>query len=165
MVFYEVSLEAETKLLGPTGVLEALEKNSDFAQLKTLLRSPRIGDNILYRVGDHDVYFIPVYTAMAGGVVTEQAVIASVGAAFTGEYFVGLGDTAEDAFEAYLSQLAGVAKPPTEKPPELTLSDLIQQANEHMENYMSLWAESRFEEAGKELARFMELWQQILERM
>lgn len=167
-IFYEVPLEAETKLLGPTAVLEALEKNPDFAQLKTLLRQPRIGDNILYRVGDHDVYFIPVYTAGAGGVVTELGVIACVGATFTGEYSVGLGDTAEAAFRAYLSQLAGVAKPPPERPPErppeMTLSDLIQQANEHLENYLRLWAEGEFEKAGQELARFTELWKEILER-
>lgn len=111
MVFYEVSLEAKTKLLGPTGALEALEKNSEFAQLKTLLRNPRIGDNILYRVGDHDVYFIPVYTAAAGGVVTELGVVAVVGAAFTGDYRVGLGGTAEEAFEAYLAQLSGIEQP------------------------------------------------------
>ena len=110
MTFYEVSLEAKTKLLGPTGALEALEKNSEFAQLRTLLRSPRIGDNILYRVGDHDVYFIPVYTAGAGGVVTELAVVAVVGAAFTGEYKVGLGETSKKAFEAYLNQLSGVKR-------------------------------------------------------
>lgn len=111
MVFHEVSLEAKTKLLGPTGALEALEKNSEFAQLKTLLRNPRIGDNILYRVGDHDVYFIPVYTAAAGGVVTELGVVAVVGAAFTGDYRVGLGENAEKAFEAYLRQLSGVEQP------------------------------------------------------
>jgi len=111
MVFYEVPLEAKTKLLGPTGALEALEKNAEFAKLKTLLREPRVGDNILYRVGDHDVYFIPVYTAGAGGVVTELGVVAAVGAAFTGEYFVGLGGTTEEAFKAYLYQLSGIERP------------------------------------------------------
>ena len=51
MTFYEVPLDSETKLLGPTSVREALDRDPDFAQLKTLLRNPRIGDNILYRVG------------------------------------------------------------------------------------------------------------------
>ena len=69
--FYEVPLDSETKLIGPTAVREALDRDPEFAQLKTLLRNPRIGDNILYRVGDHDVYFIPVYTAGAGGVVAQ----------------------------------------------------------------------------------------------
>ncbi|MEM2905400.1 MAG: UPF0182 family protein [Candidatus Bathyarchaeia archaeon] len=116
MIFYQVPLESTVKLLGPSAVLEALEKNPDFAQLKTLLRTPRIGDNILYRVGEHDVYFIPVYTAGAGGVVTEMGVVAAVGATFTGSYQVGLGNTAEAAFRALLAQQAGV-EPPTPTPP------------------------------------------------
>ncbi len=107
--FYEVPLNSTTKLIGPTAVREALDRDPEFAQLKTLLRNPRIGDNILYRVGDHDVYFIPVYTAGAGGVVAQLGTIAAVGAAFTGEYYVGLGDTQEEAFEAYLKKVSGVA--------------------------------------------------------
>jgi hypothetical protein len=66
----------------------------------------------LYRVGEHDVYFIPVYTAGAGGVVTELGTIAAVGATFTGQYHVGLGNTAEEAFRDYLIELAGVEIPP-----------------------------------------------------
>ncbi|KFM19279.1 hypothetical protein AAA799P11_00802 [Marine Group I thaumarchaeote SCGC AAA799-P11] len=107
--FYEVPLNSTTKLIGPTAVREALDRDPEFAQLKTLLRNPRIGDNILYRVGAHDVYFIPVYTAGAGGVVAQLGTIAAVGAAFNGEYFVGLGDTQEGAFEAYLKKVSGVA--------------------------------------------------------
>ncbi|HWP78565.1 MAG TPA: UPF0182 family protein [Candidatus Nitrosotenuis sp.] len=109
MQFYQVPLNSTTKLIGPTAVREALEKDNDFAQLKTLLRTPRIGDNILYRVGEHDVYFIPVYTAgSGGGVVAELGTIAAVGAAFNGEYYVGLGNTQQAAFEAYLRELSGV---------------------------------------------------------
>ena len=109
MVFYEVPLNATTKLLGPTAILEALERNPDFATLRTLLRNPRVGDNILYRVGDHDVYFIPVYTAGAGGVVTNLGTVAAIGAAFDGEYYVGFGDTPEEAFEQFLLELSGVS--------------------------------------------------------
>jgi len=108
MSFYEVPLDSETKFLGPTSVREALDRDPDFAQLKTLLRNPRIGDNILYQVGQHDIYFIPVYTAGAGGVVAQLGTIAAVGAAFTGDYYVGLGDTQEEAFEAYLQKLSGI---------------------------------------------------------
>ena len=108
MRFYEVPLNSTTKLIGPTAVREALDRDPDFAQLRTLLRNPRIGDNILYNVGEHDTYFIPVYTAGAGGVVAQLGTIAAVGAAFTGEYYVGLGDTQEAAFEAYLQKLSGV---------------------------------------------------------
>ncbi|MGI0073042.1 MAG: UPF0182 family protein [Nitrosotalea sp.] len=108
MEFYQVPLDSQTKLLGPSSVQEALNKDSDFRQLKTLLQSPRIGDNILYRIGDQDVYFIPVYTAGAGGVVTQLGTIAAVGAAFNGDYYVGLGNTPQQAFAAYLAKLSGV---------------------------------------------------------
>jgi uncharacterized protein len=108
MEFYQVPLDSQTKLLGPSSVQEALNKDSDFRQLKTLLQSPRIGDNILYRIGDQDVYFIPVYTAGAGGVVTQLGTIAAVGAAFNGDYYVGLGDTPQQAFAAYLAKLSGI---------------------------------------------------------
>ena len=108
MQFFEVPLDSDTKFLGPTSVREALDRDPDFAQLKTLLRNPRIGDNILYQVGGHDIYFIPVYTAGAGGVVAQLGTIAAVGAAFTGDYYVGLGDTQQEAFEAYLQKLSGI---------------------------------------------------------
>ena len=113
MQFYEVPLNSTTKLIGPTAVREALDRDPDFAQLNTLLRNPRIGDNILYRVGGQDVYFIPVYTAGAGGVVAQLGTVAAVGAAFTGEYYVGLGENQEMAFEAYLQKLSGVEATPT----------------------------------------------------
>ena len=124
LTFYEVSLESRTKLLGPSAIVEALERNPDFATLRTLLREPRLGDNILYRVGDHDVYFIPIYTAGAGGVVTELGAIAAVGATFTGEYYVGLqsgvAKTSEGAFRSFLLKLSGLlpesAGPPTSVP-------------------------------------------------
>lgn len=107
MQFYEVPLNSTTKLIGPTAVKEALDRDPEFAQLNTLLRNPRIGDNILYRVGDQDVYFIPVYTAGAGGVVAQLGTVAAVGASFTGEYYVGLGEDQESAFRAYLQKLSG----------------------------------------------------------
>ena len=66
-----------------------------------------MGDNILYRIGHHDVYFIPIYTAGAGGVVSELGGIAAVGAAFDGEYNVGITDSnsAKDAFREFLKKL------------------------------------------------------------
>ena len=116
MQFYEVPRDSATKLIGPTAVREALDKDSEFAQLKTLLRTPRIGDNILYQVGQHDVYFIPVYTAgSGGGVVAQLGTIAAVGAAFNGEYYVGLGNTPQEAFETYLRELAGVVSPSSQQ--------------------------------------------------
>ena len=116
--YYQSSKDSKIKLLGPTGAIEALEKNAEFASLKTLLRQPRIGDNILYRIGEHEVYFIPVYTAGAGGVVTELGVVACVGAVFTGEYYVGLGNTAEEAYGKFLSQVSKIEKPQQPQPTE-----------------------------------------------
>lgn len=117
MFYYQPAKESRIKLLGPTGAIEALEKNSEFASLKTLLRQPRLGDNILYRIGEDEVYFIPVYTAGAGGIVTELGVVACVGAVFTGEYYVGLGNTAEEAYRKYLAEVSKTEKP-TPKPME-----------------------------------------------
>jgi len=138
MQFYEVPIESETKLLGPTSVREALDRDPDFAQLKTLLRNPRIGDNILYRVGEHDTYFIPVYTAGAGGVVAQLGTIAAVGAAFTGEYYVGLGDTQESAFEAYLQKLSGV----TTGTSITTVGGVVLDKSGRVDTIMSIFEES-----------------------
>ncbi len=112
MVFYKVPLETETKLLGPTAVKEALERNPEYTTLKTLLRNPRVGNQIFYRIGDYDVFFIPVYTAPGGGVVTQLGTIATVAADFKGEYYVGLGSTIEESFQAFLAKIAGVEVPP-----------------------------------------------------
>ena len=118
IIFYQVPLDSPTKLLGPTAVLEALQKDKDYAERKTLLSSAggvKEGDNILYRMGDQDVYFIPVYTARSGGVITQLGLVAAVGATFTGQTFIGLGATPEEAFSNYLAKLGGVEAPPVEE--------------------------------------------------
>jgi len=142
MQFYEIPLNSTTKLIGPTAVREALDRDPDFAQLKTLLRNPRIGDNILYRVGEQDTYFIPVYTAGAGGVVAQLGTIAAVGAAFTGEYYVGLGDTQEEAFEAYLQKLSGV---PVSSAPTINGGTLDLSQVERIELVKSIFLEQEIE--------------------
>lgn len=169
MNFYEVNIASTTKLLGPTAVSEALERNPDFATLRTLLRTPRVGDNILYRIGDYDVYFLPVYTAAAGGVVTEMGTVAAIGATFTGDYYVGLGKTAQEAFKAFLNTLPGatVTPPVTPPPPspELTLEQLVQQAQAELQAYHDLLAQGKYEEAGKHFQQFQDLWSQIIQRI
>ena len=164
MIFYAVPIESPTKLLGPTAVLEALNKNPEFAQLRTLWgNKSRIGDTILYRVGDHDVYMIPVYTAGVGGVVTELGVVAAIGAAFTGEYYVGLGSNVYEAYRSFLTRVANVTTT-TAPPSELTLQDLIQQANKLLQSYLEAWSKGRYEEAGRSLEAFLEMWRMIVER-
>lgn len=118
MTFYSVPLDSPVKVLGPTAAKETLEKDRDYRNVKTLLQgTPTLGENILYRMGDHEVYFIPVYTAQtSGGVISQIGTIAAVGgASVTGTYYVGLGDTPVEAFENYLLKLSGVA--PTDEEP------------------------------------------------
>jgi uncharacterized protein len=113
MIFYKVPPESPTKLLGPTAALQALQRDPDYRTLSTLLSSPRIGETIFYEIDQFPVYYIPVYTAREGeGVVTQLGTVAVVGAAFTGQYFVGLGNTPEEAFRTMLFKMAGVEKPP-----------------------------------------------------
>ena len=108
-VFYKVPIGSEVKLLGPSAAREALERFAEFRKLRTLLENPRIGETILYQIGDYLVYVIPVYTSPAGGVVAQLGTIATVGAEFTGKYFIGLGSTPEESFNSFLKSLSGVA--------------------------------------------------------
>jgi len=139
IIFYEVPLNSTIKLLGPTAVLEALQKDETYAESKTLLSSAggvREGDRILYLVGDHDVYFIPVYTARAGGVITQLGLVAAVGATFTGETFIGLGSTPEEAFSEYLAKLGGIDAPVIE---EIDVTERRNQIEElFIENELSI---------------------------
>ena len=108
-IFYRVPIGSEVKLLGPSAAREALERFAEFRKLRTLLENPRIGETILYQIGDYLVYVIPVYTSPAGGVVAQLGTIATVGAEFTGKYFIGLGSTPEESFNSFLKSLTGVA--------------------------------------------------------
>lgn len=120
MTFYSVPADSPVKLLGPTGAKETLVKDKEYQNLIKLLNNHRTGENILYRIGDYDVYFIPVYTSnTVGGVVSQTGTIAAVGgASVTGTYYVGLGDTAAQAFEGYLLKVSGVT-PPNNPAPNL----------------------------------------------
>ena len=162
MIFYEVPLESATKLLGPTAVVEALEKNQEFSTLKTLLRNPRLGDNILYRIGDFDVYFIPVYTSGSGGVVAELATIAAVGATFSGQYYVGLGDSAQTALQHMLERIAG-GSDNSQIPAGASLDDLLQRADSLLKSYINSWSQGKYEEAGKYLDDFLQVWKSVIQ--
>lgn len=109
MTFYSVPLDSPTKLIGPSAAREALEKDEKYKNFKTLLQgTPRVGENILYKIGEQEVYFIPVYTAATtGGVVSQLGTVAAVGASVTGTFYVGLGDNSAEAFENYMLQAAG----------------------------------------------------------
>ncbi len=110
MNFYSVALDSPTKLLGPGAARDALEKDPAYAKEKTLLRNPRVGDNLLYRIGNQEVYFIPVYSSgTSGGGVVQLGTVGAVGASVTGNIIVGIGATAQQAFENYLLRAAGLA--------------------------------------------------------
>ncbi|MEO9294696.1 MAG: UPF0182 family protein [Nitrososphaera sp.] len=119
MTFYSVPLDSPTKLIGPTAAREALEKDRQYKEFKTLLQgNPKVGENILYKIGDQEVYFIPVYTAStSGGVVSQIGTIAAVGASVTGTFYVGLGDTPVEAFENYLKSAGEEPAQPSGEPP------------------------------------------------
>jgi uncharacterized membrane protein (UPF0182 family) len=175
MYFYKVPLDSPTKLLGPSAALQALQRDPDFRTLSTLLASPRIGETIFYELGEHPVYIIPVYTARGEGVVTQIGTIAVVGAAFTGLYYVGLGDTVEKAFENYLLKVAGEKAPPPqpatgreerlrklldflkskglEEVPEKVNANLVYRAGAL--NYTS---DTDFEKIKTTLSEFIEFW-------
>jgi hypothetical protein len=109
MIFYSVPLDSATKLLGPGAARDALEKDPAYAKEKSLLHNTRVGDSLLYRIANQEVYFIPVYTAStSGGGVIQLGTIAVVGASGTGNVYVGLGDTPQQAFENYLLKAAGL---------------------------------------------------------
>ncbi|MCF8884527.1 MAG: UPF0182 family protein [Aigarchaeota archaeon] len=114
-IFYYVPQDSEKKLLGPSAAREALERYPEFKKLQTLLENPRIGEIILYNIGEHIVYVIPVYTSPAGatGVITQLGTIAVVGAEFTGSYYVALGNSIREAFINYLKTLRGVTTTPS----------------------------------------------------
>ncbi|MEM4497639.1 MAG: UPF0182 family protein [Nitrososphaerota archaeon] len=123
-IFYKVPVEAETKLLGPSAAMEALERHAEFRKLRTLLENPRMGDTLLYYIGDQLVYVIPVYTSPAGGVVAQLGTIATIGAEFTGRYYIGLGSSLRESFNAFLGELEGAPAPREMDIHNLTLSVL-----------------------------------------
>jgi uncharacterized protein len=135
MTFYSVPVDSNTKLLEPTAAREALEKDPIYAKEKTLLHNPRVGDSILYRVGDQEVYFIPVYTSsIAAGVVTQLGTIATVGASVTGNFYVGLGNTPQQAFENYLLKASGLSPTDQGNQTVLNISDRLQKLRQIFSN-------------------------------
>jgi uncharacterized protein len=109
MIFYSVPVDSVTKLLDAGAARDALEKDPVYAKEKFLLHNPRVGDDLLYRIGEQEVYFIPVYTSnTVDGVATQLGMIAVVGASITGNSpVIGLGNTSQEAFENYMQRTTG----------------------------------------------------------
>jgi hypothetical protein len=111
MIFYSVPADSVTKLLDAGAARDALEKDPLYAKEKLVFHNPRVGDDLLYRIGDQDVYFIPVFTSnTVDGVATQLGMLAVVGASITGNSSpaIGLGNTSQEAFENYLLRARGL---------------------------------------------------------
>ena len=63
MTFYSIPLDSTTKVVSQGAARDALEKDPGYINEKASLRNPRLGDELLYRIGNQEVYFIPVYTS------------------------------------------------------------------------------------------------------
>lgn len=109
LTFYSMPTDSPVKFIGPATAKTTFERSPEYEEAKKPFEkaSPLPGEKVLYRVGDHDVYFIPVFVNTGG---KQIGIVGAVGAASaTGTYHVGLGDTPTQAFENYLQKLFGVA--------------------------------------------------------
>jgi hypothetical protein len=111
MTFYSIPTDSPVKFIGPVAAKSNLQGNTEYKEAKKALfgeTNAPIGEINLYKVGDHEIYFIPVFDT--GG--KQIRIVGAVGAASTtGTYHVGLGDTPAQAFENYLQKLSGVVPP------------------------------------------------------
>jgi hypothetical protein len=115
MTFYSIPADSPVEFIGPASAKTMLTGSPEYQEAKKPFdkAGPLPGEKTLYRVGDYDVYFIPIFVNAAG---RQIGIVSAVGAASaTGTYFVGFGDTPEQAFENYLRNLSGVA--PTDQQP------------------------------------------------
>jgi uncharacterized membrane protein (UPF0182 family) len=116
MTFYSIPADSPVKVASPANAKATLTGSTEYKDAKKALfgdTNPPVGEVGLYKVGNYEVYFIPVFVEAGGKHV---GIVGAVGAASaTGTYHVGLGDTPAQAFENYLQKLAGVA-PPSQPP-------------------------------------------------
>jgi uncharacterized membrane protein (UPF0182 family) len=108
MTLYLIHTDSPVKFINPKTAKSTLQGDSEFKEAKKETNPP-IGETILYKVGDYEVYFIPVFADTSG---KEISMVGAVGAASsTGSYHVGIGDNPHKAFGSYLEKLAGVSPP------------------------------------------------------
>jgi hypothetical protein len=91
---------ATTQLIGPSAALQALETDDYVRQQLTLLPNYRFGNILLYLIGNHLYYFIPVYinTQVQNAVITKMAFISVIDAT-TGTR-VAVGADSAQAYQA-----------------------------------------------------------------
>ncbi|HEX7031463.1 MAG TPA: UPF0182 family protein [Nitrososphaera sp.] len=116
MTFYAIPADSQVKLLNKIGAQDELKKDPSYTEVreaKFANTNPPLGESIFQRVGDYEVYFIPIFTSTGG---KQVGAVGAVGAASdTGTYLVGFGDTPALAFENYLQKLSG-SMPAGDKP-------------------------------------------------
>lgn len=106
MTFYSIQADSQVKFIDAVGARTKITADSGYKALPGETK-PQPGEGSLYKVGDYEVYFVPLFTGTGGG--KQIDIVSAVGAASaTGAYHVGLGDTPAQAFENYLEKLSGV---------------------------------------------------------
>jgi len=104
---YRVANTTTGQLIGPTAALQAFTFNDYVKSQLTLYgTNGRTGNILLYSIGGRLYYFIPVYIAQAGGVITNMAFIGIIDAT-TGERVA----TGSDSAQAYYA-LMGITPGP-----------------------------------------------------
>ena len=93
-----------TQLIGPSAALQAVETDDYVRTQLTLLPNYRLGNILLYLIGDHLYYFIPVYinTQVANAVITKMAFVTIVDATTGAKVAVGA-----DSAQAYFAISGG----------------------------------------------------------
>jgi len=104
LVLYSIS-NSTTQLIGPSAALQALETDDYVRQQLTLLPNYRLGNILLYMIGNRLYYFIPVYinTEVQNAVITKMAFITVVDATTGAKVAVGA-----DSSQAYYAISGGV---------------------------------------------------------
>jgi len=101
---YRIS-NSTTQLIGPSAALQAVETDDYVRQQLTLLPNYRLGNILLYLIGDHLYYFIPVYinTEVQNAVITKMAFVTVVDATTGAKVAVGA-----DSSQAYYAISGGI---------------------------------------------------------
>jgi hypothetical protein len=101
---YRIS-NSTTQLIGPSAALQAVETDDIVRKQLTLLPNYRLGNILLYLIGDRLYYFIPVYinTEVQNAVITKMAFVTVVDATTGARVAVGA-----DSSQAYYAISGGI---------------------------------------------------------